>query len=203
MRIIGLTGNVASGKSTVAELWRSWGVPVVSADILARDAVSVGSPGLAEVAEAFGPTALARDGSMDRAAVRALVFDDDQARRRLEAIVHPRVRELRDRWTREREEWGLPVVAWEIPLLYETGADGEVDVVVLVDAPEDERIRRMMSHRGLSEEEAKDIMRAQGSATDKRRRADYVIDNDGDFEALRRRSRDTLAACRTALGVTS
>lgn len=202
MVVIGLTGNVASGKSSVAELWRSWGTPVVSADALARQAVVVGSPGLDEVTAAFGTGVLRADGSMDRGAVRRLVFEDDGARRRLEEIVHPRVRELRDAWTAERGRWGVPWVSWEIPLLYETGADREVDAVVLVDAPAEERIRRMVQHRGLEREEAEAVMQAQGSAADKRARADYVVDNDASLAELRERARGALDACLEELGVT-
>ncbi len=192
MEVIGLTGNVASGKSTVAELWRSWGVPVVSADVLARQVVQQGSRGLAEVVQAFGEGMLAPGGSLDREALRGLVFRDDGARRRLEAIVHPGVRALRDHWTAERRSWGVGRVAWEIPLLYETGADQEVDEVVFVDAPAELREGRIVSRRGLSAEEARSIMGAQGDARKKRRAADYVIDNSGSLADLRRRARTVL-----------
>jgi len=135
---------------------------------------------------------LASDGSLDREALRRLVFRDDGARRRLEAIVHPGVRTLRDLWTAERQSWGVGRVAWEIPLLYETGADQEVDKVVVVDAPEEQRERRIVSRRGLSAEEARSIMGAQGHARKKRRAADYVIDNSGSVADLRRRARTVL-----------
>ncbi|NNM32910.1 MAG: dephospho-CoA kinase [Gemmatimonadetes bacterium] len=197
---MGLTGNVASGKSTVAELWRSWGVPVVSADVLARQAVLPGSAGLASVVRAFGEGILAPDGSLNRAALRRVVFDDDAARRRLEAIVHPSVRVLRDKWTDARRSWGVELLAWEIPLLYETGADREVDRVVFVDAPEAERERRMVQHRGLSSEEARAIMEAQGDPREKRSMAHHVIDNGGSLAALRARARQVLEACAEEVG---
>ena len=200
MGILGLTGNVASGKSTVAELWRSWGVPVVSADVLARQVVRRGSDGLMSVVRAFGEGVLLPDGSLDRAALRRVVFNDDAARRRLEAIVHPGVRTLRDAWTEARRSWGVGLVAWEIPLLYETGADQDVDRVIFVDAPESERERRMVEHRGLSAQEARGIMEAQGDPGEKRRMAHHVIDNGGSLGALRSRARQVLEACAAEVG---
>ena len=203
MQIVGLTGNVASGKSTVAELWRSWGVPVVSADVLARQAVEAGSSGLREVVSAFGPGVLNEDGSMDRGAVRAVVFEDDEARVKLESIIHPRVRVLRDQWTAARRDWGAPQVVWEIPLLFETGMDEEVDVVVLVDAPEAERVQRMTLHRGLTQSEAEGIMQAQGDAAEKRSAADIVINNGGGMDQLARQARRALDRLRQLLGPSS
>ena len=144
---VGLTGNVASGKSRVAALWAQRGVPVVSADDLSRTAVAPGSPGLEEVRQAFGPGVLAGDGTLDRGALRRIVFDDDQARARLEAILHPRIRALREEWLARRRAEGEALVVSEIPLLYETGLDADVDVTVLVDAPAAERLRRMMEDR--------------------------------------------------------
>ncbi|MGI9625866.1 MAG: dephospho-CoA kinase [Longimicrobiales bacterium] len=196
MKIVGLTGNVASGKSTVAELWRSWGVPVVSADALAREAVEVGSQGLREVADAFGPEVIQTDGALDRGVLRGIVFADDDARLRLEGIIHPRVRELRDSWTAGQRESGAKVVVWEVPLLFETGMDEDVDVVVLVDAPEQERVRRMVEHRGLSAEDAQGIMKAQGSAAEKRTLADILIENSGTRQELADQAAKVLARLR-------
>ena len=192
--VVGLTGNVAAGKSTVASLWREWGVPVVSADELARATVEPGSEGLAEVVRVFGVEAVSPDGSLDRAGMRARVFGDDDARRRLEAIIHPRVKDLRDAWTREQAAAGAPLVVWEVPLLVETGMDRDVDIVVVVDAPTEVRIGRMMERRGLSRDQAEAIMQAQLAAEDVRSRADLVIDNDSDEDELRDRARATLEA---------
>lgn len=203
MQIVGLTGNVASGKSTVAELWRGWGVPVVSADQLARQAVEVGSTGLDEVVGAFGPSVLNPDGSMNRGAVRALVFEDDDARLTLESIIHPRVRVLRDSWSEARRDWGAPLIVWEVPLLFETGMDQEVDSIVLVDAPEAERVRRMTEHRGLTQPEAEGIMNAQGGAAEKRSAADIVINNGGSLDLLERQAREALQRLRQRLGPSS
>jgi dephospho-CoA kinase len=193
---VGLTGNVASGKSTVARVWASAGVPVVSADGLARDAVAPDSPGLREVVEAFGPQVLRSDGTLDRDHLRERVFQDPEARKRLEAILHPRIQELREAWLRERREERVPLVVSEIPLLFETGLEGEVDLIVFVDAPEDERRRRLVEDRGLPPEEANRIMAAQGDPGEKRRRSHLVLKNDGSLDALQGRARTLLEELR-------
>ena len=193
MLVVGLTGNVAAGKSAVAELWREAGVPVVSADELAREAVAPGTEALARIAELFGPGVIGEDGALDRAAVRGIVFRDGEALQRLEAIVHPEVRRLRDEWTEARREAGAEVVVWEIPLLFETGMEGEVDVVVVVDAPGGVRRRRIVETRGLGEEEAEAVMAAQMDAADKRRRAHVIVENSGTREELAGRAEEVLA----------
>lgn len=182
---IGLTGNVASGKSTVTEAWASLGVPIVSADELAREAVRAGSDALERIVEAFGPEVLSADGSMDRARVRAIVFEDGEARARLESIIHPEVWRLRDAWLAARRSEGADVVCSEIPLLFETGTEESFDVVVLVDAPEETRLTRMVEHRGLVRDEAERILRSQMPAEEKRAGADHVIENDGSLDELR------------------
>ncbi len=192
MLVVGLTGNVAAGKSAVAELWRGAGVPVVSADELARAAVAPGTGALAGIAELFGPGVIRDDGMLDRAAVRGIVFRDEEALRALEAIVHPEVRRLRDEWTAEQREAGAEVVVWEIPLLFETGMEGEVDVVVVVDAPAGVRRRRIVETRGLTEAEAEAVMGAQLAADEKRRRADVVVENAGTREELAARAAEVV-----------
>ena len=196
MIVVGLTGNLAAGKSAVAELWRRAGVPVASADRFAREAVAPGTAALAQVEALLGPGVVGSGGSLDRAAVRRIVFRDRQARRGLEAIIHPEVRRLRDGWTAERRREGAELVVWEIPLLFETGMEAEVDVVVLVDAPAEVRRRRAMETRGLSGEEVDGMMRAQMSARGKRAGADFVIDNGGTREDLAARAADVLAQIR-------
>jgi len=198
---VGLTGNVASGKSTVLDLWAAEGVPVVSADELARRAVEPGSEALERVREAFGEGVIAPDGSLDRAAVRELVFRDEAERRRLEAILHPEIAALRDAWTVERAREGEKLVVAEVPLLFEAGLEGEFDVVVLVDAPEEVRLARMVEGRGLNPAEARRVMAAQMDAADKRRRADRVLDNAGNLEGLRERALALLAELRARAGV--
>ncbi|MEJ2542139.1 MAG: dephospho-CoA kinase [Gemmatimonadota bacterium] len=186
MKIVGLTGNVAAGKSTVAEAWARAGVPVLDADDLAAEALAPGTPGLAEVVEAFGDGILEAGGVLDRAALRERVFRDAEARKTLEAIVHPRVRQGRDAWLDGQRAEGESLVVLEIPLLFETGAASSVDSVVLVDAPEEVRQDRMVRSRGLDPAEARRIMASQMSAADKRTRADHILDNEGDLESLLR-----------------
>ena len=180
----------------MAELWREAGVPVASADVLARKATAPGTRVLEHVAERFGPGVLDADGGLNRAALRKIVFRDAEARRRLEDVVHPAVRRLRDEWTRRRRAAGAKLVAWEIPLLFETGMDREVDVVVLVDAPASIRLQRITKSRGLSEADATAVMAAQEPASEKRLRATFVVDNDGSPEQLAVRAGEVLARVR-------
>lgn len=181
---VGLTGNVASGKSAVAEIWQRAGVPVLSADELARSVVSPGGPAEAEVRRTFGDQAFSRDGTLDRGRMRALVFQDPKERNRLEGILHPHIRALTGAWLDARRSEGAPLVVNEVPLLFEAGMEDEFDVIVVVDAPEGERERRLESARGIPVEEARQIMAAQGDPSAKRNRADYVLDNAGSLEAL-------------------
>lgn len=196
MLVAGLTGSAAAGKSAVAELWRRAGVPVASADELAREAVEPGTEALARIAELFGPEVMRADGILDRAAVRRIVFRDDGARRRLEALVHPEVRRLLDEWTAMRREGGAALVVWEIPLLFETGMEDEVDAVVVVDAPKHVRRRRLVETRGLGGEEADAVMAAQLPAAEKRRKADLVVDNGGTRGELAERAAEALRLLR-------
>ncbi len=201
MLSVGLTGNVAAGKSRVASLWAERGVPVVSADELARAVVEPGTSGLDAVREAFGEGVVAADGTLDRGALRRRVFDDDEARRRLEGILHPLIRARREEWIAARRSEGHRLVVSEIPLLFEAGLDAGVDVTVVVDAPEEERLRRMIEDRGLPEEEARRIMAAQMDPAEKRARADLVVDNGGTLEELEARAEAVLAALRARAGV--
>jgi dephospho-CoA kinase len=185
---VGLTGNVASGKSTVAELWRKRGVPVVSADDLAREAVEPGTSGLAAVVERFGPAVLRDDGTLDRARLRDRVFADSEARADLESILHPRIQALRDAWVARQRACGARLIVAEIPLLFEAGLEGEVDRIVLVHAAESVRGRRLEERRGLGPEAARRIMSAQMPSEDKKARSHFVIENETDLDALRRRA---------------
>lgn len=194
---VGLTGNAASGKSTVARIWSDAGVPVVSADVLARRAVEPGSEGLTEVVREFGPDVLAADGTLDRGRMRARIVRDAGARRRLEAILHPRIAGLREAWIRERAREGAPLVVSEVPLLYEAGLEGEFDLVVFVDAPEAERRRRLVEERAMDPDEADRLMASQGDPAEKRRLAHHILDNDGSLEELASRAGALLAVLRT------
>ncbi len=197
---VGLTGNVGSGKSSVAALWMAAGVPVVSADDLSRQAVLPGTSGLEAVRAAFGDGMLAADGTLDRARLRALVFSDPAARERLERILHPLISELRQRWIEERRRAGDPLVVSEVPLLFEKGLQSEFDVTVLVDAPERVRLDRVVHQRGIGMDEARRISEAQMDSERKRAMADHVIDNAGSPEDLARSSAQVLARLRKGVG---
>ena len=181
---VGLTGGVASGKSTVAALLRELGAVVVDSDVLAREVVEPGTPGLAAVVEAFGPGVLTADGALDRPALGAVVFGDEAARRRLEAILHPLIR------ARAAElEAAAPegtVVVHDIPLLVETDQAGGFDAVVVVDAPDDVRVARVAAGRGMTESEARGRIAAQATREQRLAVADHVVTNSGDLDALDR-----------------
>ncbi|WP_309079915.1 dephospho-CoA kinase [Zhihengliuella sp.] len=178
---IGLTGGIASGKSTVARRLVELGAVLIDADALAREAVAPGSEGLAAVVEAFGPGVLGPDGAMDRAAVGRLVFGDEDARDRLNGIVHPRVRAAATalRAAAVERTGERTVVVQDIPLLVETGQAGAFDVVVTVAAPLAERIRRMVEDRGMLPEEAAARIGAQATDDERAAAADVVLDNAG------------------------
>jgi dephospho-CoA kinase len=181
---VALTGNVGSGKSTVARIWSDTGIPVVRADDLAREVVAAGSEGLARVVEEFGGDVLQADGSLDRISLRERVFRDPGDRTRLEGILHPLIRSLRDDWVTGHEAGGTPMVVAEIPLLYEVGLEKDFDAVVLVVAPPLERLRRLMADRGLEKDEASRILAAQMPTEEKLPLADYVLENGGSVEDL-------------------
>jgi dephospho-CoA kinase len=178
---IGLTGGIGSGKSTVAGLLAARGAQVVDADRIAREVVEPGTPGLAAVVAAFGRGVLTADGALDRPALAAVVFADPDARRRLDGIVHPLVRAR----AADLVAAAPPdaVVVQDVPLLVETGQAGAYDLVLVVQADLDTRVRRLVG-RGLSEDDARARIAAQ--ATDEQRRAvaDVVLDNSGTVEEL-------------------
>ncbi|HYJ78739.1 MAG TPA: dephospho-CoA kinase [Longimicrobiaceae bacterium] len=186
---VGLTGNIAAGKSSVVDVWRSLGATVIDADELARRAVHPGTPAYAAIAAAWGDRVMEPGGALDRAALRHIVFADPEARERLEEIVHPAVAGLREEEYREARERGDRVVVADIPLLFEVGLVDEFDVVVLVDAPEETRLMRLVGDRGLDAEEARRMIAAQMPSELKRARADTVIENAGSMGDLERRAR--------------
>ena len=188
---IGLTGGVASGKSTVSAILRELGASVIDADQLARDVVAKGTPGLTALVEEFGPEILTDDGELDRPAMASRVFGDESARRRLEGIVHPLVFEEIQRL--EAEAPPDAVVVHDIPLLAESGRADTFDAVVVVDAPEDVQVARMVGDRGWSEEDARSRVAAQASREDRRAIATYVVENTGTREDLRRRVEEVWA----------
>lgn len=181
---IGLTGNIGSGKSTVAAVWAGAGVPVVSADDLAREAVRPGSAEHARLVEIFGPGPFRSDGSLDRGVMRRKILDDPSAKRRLEEVLHPKIRALRKARVERERRLGRTAVVSEVPLLFEAGVEDEFDVVVVVHAPERERERRLVERRGLAPGEARRLIAQGGDPEEKLRRAGHVIVNDGGLAAL-------------------
>ena len=182
---VGLTGGIASGKSTVSAILRELGAVVIDADQLSREVVAKGTPGLAAVVGEFGPEVLTADGELDRPAVARIVFGDEDARKRLEGVVHPLVFEEIVRLEEQAPEGA--VVVHDIPLLAESGRADTFDAVVVVDAPPEVQVDRMVRDRGWSEEEARSRMAAQASPEDRRAVATYVVENTGSLEELRRR----------------
>jgi dephospho-CoA kinase len=193
--IIGLTGGIGAGKSAVAGHLAALGAVVIDADQLARDVVAPGTDGLAAVVDAFGPEVLDGSGALDRRALGGVVFHDPQARKRLEAIIHPRVR-ARTAEMIEAAPAGAVIVN-DVPLLAEAGLASGHQLVIVVEASPEIRLRRLVDERGLAEDEARSRMAAQ--ATDEQRRAvaDVVIVNDGSMDELHRQIdkiwRDTIA----------
>lgn len=181
---LALTGNIASGKSAVARLLAQHGATIVDADVLAREAVAPGTPGLEAVVARFGAGVLGADGDLDRAALRGIVFHDPAAREALNAIVHPEVRRRRDQALSAARARGDRVVISDIPLLFEVGLEAAFDGVILVDAPEAERAARLVRDRGLSSADAAAMIASQWPSARKRAGARWIIENDGSRELL-------------------
>ncbi|PZE62157.1 dephospho-CoA kinase [Curtobacterium sp. MCPF17_047] len=185
MRIIGLTGGIAAGKSTVSRRFAGHGAVVVDADQLARDAVAPGSPGLQAVRERFGDAVIAPDGSLDRPALGAVVFVDPEARKALEAITHPEVWRLaQQRFDAAEAADPDAVVVYDVPLLAEAQGTRPLrfDAVVVVDAPAAVRIGRLVEHRGMGRDDAERRVAAQASDADRLALADHVVDATGTLE---------------------
>jgi dephospho-CoA kinase len=183
VRLIGLTGGIASGKSAVARRLAEHGAVVVDADVVAREVVEPGQPALLRIREAFGPTVLRADGSLDRAALGAIVFGDAERRRELEGITHPAI------WRRSHELFDAAaaadpdaVVVYDVPLLAEGRRRDEFDEIVVVQASAAERVRRMVELRGMDRAEAERRIASQASDADRLAIADVVIDADGTLE---------------------
>lgn len=199
MLSVAITGNIASGKSTVLRAWAREGVPVISADELARQVVEPGTDGLREVAREFGTEMLAPDGTLDRRRLRDRVFRNEADRRRLESILHPGIRNLRAQWLLHQRHGEEELVAAEIPLLFETGYAHGVDLTIVVHAPAPVRLDRLVRFRGLGVQEASRIMSVQKDAQETLEMADHVIRNDGSLAELERRALALLAELRTRI----
>ncbi len=190
MLLVGLTGNIASGKSTVAQLFGRWGATLIDADVLARQAVDVGMPAYHAIVERWGEGVTAPDGPIDRRELRQRVFSDSEQLEALNAIVHPEVQRLRDELVDEARRRGDRIVVCDIPLLFERRLAEQFDRIVLVDAPRPVRMERLVRDRGLETTEAMKMIASQMPAELKRARADYLIDNTGTPEELEARARE-------------
>jgi dephospho-CoA kinase len=182
--VAGLTGNIASGKSVVAGKLAERGAVIIDADVLAREAVAPGTDGLAGIVARWGPQTLRGDGTLDRAYLRRIVFADPAERAELDALLHPVIEDLRNAEIARHRKAGARLVVCDIPLLFEKSLESQFDVIVLVDAPEELRLQRLVHARGLTEREAREMISAQWSSDLKRYAADLVIDNDGSMAAL-------------------
>jgi dephospho-CoA kinase len=191
---VGLTGGIGAGKSEVARRLASYGAVVIDADAVAREVVAPGTAGLAEVANEFGPAVLRGDGSLDRARLGELVFADEALRCKLNAIVHPRVR---DRMAElERQAGAVPVIVHDVPLLAENQLAGGYDLVVVVDVPARVQLERLARERGMSREQAAARVHAQATREDRLAVADIVVDNSGSLAELDREVGDLWAELR-------
>lgn len=181
IRRIGLTGGIATGKSYVAGKIREAGVPMVDADVLSREVVAPGTPGLAAVRRRFGPDAVRRDGTMDRVRIAQIVFKDKRARLDLEAIIHPAVQKAIDEFFATLPK-RTPFAVADIPLLFETGRENQFNAVVVVACPRELQLQRLMERNKLSKEDAERRLNAQLAIEQKVKKATHVIRTDGTFE---------------------
>ena len=175
MFLIGLTGGIAAGKSTVAEFWKSLGAFEIDADLLAREVIAPGSPGLKAVVDYFGNIVMNKDGSLDRSSLGKIIFENSEKRTRLEQIVHPlvqkRAKELLVQHAKEK------FVIYNVPLLVEANVELPFNAVVTVEAPESVRVDRLMTERGMSKAEATQRISAQASPAERVNRADYILNS--------------------------
>lgn len=182
--IIGLTGGIATGKSTVARLLEERGFHVIDADQVARDVVKPGEAALNDIVHHFGDEMLRDDGRLDRKRLGKRIFGDEEARKKLEAILHPRIRErMLEAIQKALKNQHDPVIV-DVPLLFETGWDRLTDAIIVVMAPPDVQLKRLMARDALTEEEARQRIQAQWPLEEKVKRADWVIDNRGDLNVL-------------------
>jgi dephospho-CoA kinase len=201
VHLFGLTGGIASGKSAVAARLRARAVPVIDADQLARDVVLPGTEGLAEVVRVFGADYVLPDGSLDRKKLGAAVFGDDAKRLALNAILHPRITARTMQRAAELGQKGEPLACYEAALLVENGVVEAFRPLVVVSAPTDMQIERAILRDHATADEVRARIRAQTPLGDKVKVADYVIENDGTLEDLRKRADEVLAAVCTRLGI--
>lgn len=192
MKLVGLTGGIASGKSTVAKILQRLGAAIVNADDLAREVVLPGREAWKEVVAAFGVDILQTDQNLDRQKLRTLIFNQPEARKRLESIIHPRVRALAEERIRQYGAAGYPVVIYEVPLLFEGKLQEWLRPVILVACNLETQTARLQKRDHLARADAEKHIAAQMSLAEKRRLADYVIENNGSLADLERQTRQIL-----------
>jgi dephospho-CoA kinase len=198
MLLVGLTGNIGSGKSTVDQLLSERGATIIDADVLARRAVEIGTPGYRAIVERWGTSILGPDGMLDRGALRRIVFSDPAELEQLNTLVHPEVERMRAALVETARLRGDKLVVCDVPLLFERKMTDLFDRIVLVDAPRPVRLERLVRERGLKETEAMDMIVAQMPAELKRARADFVIDNVGTLTELDARVAEVWGALEQA-----
>lgn len=187
--VLGITGNIASGKSTVAKWFAEFGAKVVSADQLAREVVAPGSEVLRDIVRRFGADILTGSGELDREQLGRIIFADSGARHDLNRIVHPALARLAETRLHELRQAGHPLIVYEAPLLFEAGARQRVDRVLVVTVTEEEQIRRLRQRDGIDALEARRRMAAQMPQAEKASQADFLIDNSGSLDACREQVR--------------
>ncbi len=196
---IAITGGAGSGKSTVARMFQELGAEVLDADESAREAVAVGAPAWQELRRLYGDDYFNPDGSLNRSMLASRVFGNPEERRRLDGLIHPRVAEAIRARLAELARRGVPLVLVEVPLLYETGREAGFDRVIVVSAPEDDRIRRLRERDRRGEAEIRGILKAQWPLPDKVARADYVVDNGGGLGHTRQQVKNIWADLKNQL----
>ena len=197
MKLVGLTGGIASGKSTVAEILARQGAAIINADVLAREVVEPDRQAWTEIVNTFGTAVLQPDRALDRQKLRAIIFDDPDARKKLESIIHPQVRALAEQRIREHAAAGYVVIIYEVPLLFEGNLQEWLRPVILVACDVDTQRKRLQSRDNLSAVQAQKHIEAQMSLEEKRRLADYVIENNGSLEDLERQVQAVLENIKT------
>jgi dephospho-CoA kinase len=197
VKLVGLTGGIASGKSTVAEILKRQGTAIINADVLAREVVEPDRQAWTEIVNTFGTAVLQPDRALDRQKLRAIIFDDPDARKKLESIIHPQVRALAEQRIREHAAAGYAVIVYEVPLLFEGNLQEWLRPVILVACDVDTQRNRLQSRDNLSAAQAQKHIDAQMSLEAKRRLADYVIENNGSLEDLKRQVQAVLEKIKT------
>lgn len=186
MKWIGLTGGIASGKSTVSRLLRTRGFSVIDADEIARDVVCLGSPGLRSVAQEFGDKILNQDGTLNRSKLGSLVFGHPEKLNQLEGILHPLIRAETQKRRRELEANGETLVIYDIPLLFETNSKDQFDLIIVVSCTKEQQRERLRRRNNLSENEVEERLAAQLSLQEKEKYADFIVNNNRDEQHLLR-----------------